>query len=102
MAVISSVPAQAKVQPVDTFFSAAEARSDHWRELSTAAAAWAAAKHDGVAFHQKVLRHFRELAPIEDYWSYPGPDLMRSLKDALEVQACSHASSRRSDASAAR
>ena len=85
MAVVTSVAAEAKVQPVDTFFSAAEARSDRWRELNAAAVAWAkSAKHDGADSQRQVLRLFSELAPIEDYWSYPGPDLMHSLKDALD------------------
>ena len=75
MAVVTSVAAETKVQPVDTFFSAAEARSDRWRELNAAAVAWAkSAKHDGADFQRQVLRLFSELAPIEDYWSYPGPD----------------------------
>ena len=87
MTVVTTIAAEAKVQPVDTFFSAAEARSDRWRELNAAAVAWAAsAKHDGAAFQRQVHRLFGDLAPIEDYWSYPGPDLMRSLKDSLDAQ----------------
>jgi arginine decarboxylase len=87
MASIAPVAEKTQLQAVDTFFSASEARSDRWREMNAAAGAWAAsAKHDGTAFYQQVRRLFADLSPIEDYWSYPGPALMRSLNDSLEGQ----------------
>ena len=39
----------------------------------------------GRPAHQRVLRLFNELSPMEDYWSYPGPGLMRSLKEGLDA-----------------
>ena len=85
MNIIAPVVEEAPVQSVDTFFSAAEARSDKWRELNAAATAWASAKPDGAAAHRQISRRFNELSPMEDYWSYPGPNLMRSLKDSLDA-----------------
>ena len=82
---VAPVSSAAHLQPVDKFFSASEARSDRWRELNAAANAWASAKHDGAAAPQHVLRLFNELLPMEDYWSYPGPGLMRSLKESLDA-----------------
>lgn len=83
---VTPVASEAHLQPVDTFFSASEARSDRWRELNAAANGWASAKHDGATAHRQVLRLFEELSPIEDYWSYPGPNLMRSLKESLDAR----------------
>src|SRR5690242_10342256 len=77
--------AEAHSQSIDSFFSAAEARSDRWRELNAAASAWVSMKHDGAAAHQRVVRLFHELAPLEAYWSYPGPTLMQSLKERLDA-----------------
>ncbi|MGE0659464.1 MAG: decarboxylase [Reyranellaceae bacterium] len=72
------------LQPVDSFFFAAEARNDRWRELMAAATAWA--DKGNAAAHARVTRLFDEIVPIEDYWAYPGLTLMRSLKDALNAQ----------------
>ena len=85
MNLVAPTGAEGHTQPIDTFFSAAEARSDRWRELNAAATSWASAKRDGAAAHQQVLRLFNELSPFEDYWSYPGPNLMLSLKDRLDA-----------------
>ena len=82
---VAPVSSAAHLQPIDKFFSASEARSDRWRELNAAANAWASAKHDGAAAPQHVLRLFNELLPMEDYWSYPGPSLLRSLKESLDA-----------------
>ena len=82
---VAPAAAEGHSQPVEKFFSASEARSDKWRELNAAATAWASAKEDGAAAHQRVIHLFNELSPMEDYWSYPGPGLMRSLKDSLDA-----------------
>ena len=82
---VAPAAAEGHSQPVEKFFSASEARSDRWRELNAASNAWASAKDDGAAAHQRVLRLFNELSPMEDYWSYPGPGLMRSLKEGLDA-----------------
>ena len=83
------VAAEANPQPIDTFFSAAEARTDRWRELNAMASSWASAKHDGAAAHEQVVRLFNELSPMEDYWSYPGPSLMLSLRERLDAHDAS-------------
>jgi hypothetical protein len=41
---------------------------------------------------QRVLSLFNEMAPIEDYWAYPGPSLMRSLKESIDAQDATVAS----------
>ena len=69
------------------FFSAAEARIDHWRELSALARAWEAAVTQGQSAgtaHAAVVRLLGEVAPLEDYWAYPGPRLMETLGEALQ------------------
>ncbi|MDF3075747.1 MAG: decarboxylase [Alphaproteobacteria bacterium] len=72
-------------QPIDTFFFAAEARNDRWRDLMAAARAWDAANASATS-HANVTRLFGEITPLEDYWAYPGLTLMRSLKEALDAQ----------------
>ena len=85
MKIETPIAAEAPLQPVDTFFSAGDARSDRWRELNAAATAWASANNSGARAHQMVLRVFEELSPFEDYWSYPGTNLMRLLKESLDA-----------------
>src|SRR3954449_8437820 len=69
---------------VDAFFAASEARNDRWRALESAANAWASSKEKPA--HSRANQLLQELAPIEDYWSYPGPKLMQALKDGLAGQ----------------
>src|SRR4051812_44366911 len=69
---------------VDAFFAASEARNDRWRALEAAANAWATSKDKPA--HSRANHLLQELAPIEDYWSYPGPKLMQALKDGLAGQ----------------
>lgn len=89
MNVATPIAAEAHLQPVDMFFSAADARIDRWRELNAAAIAWASAKHDQAGVRQQVLRLLNELSPMEDYWPYPGARLMRSLKESLDAHDAS-------------
>src|SRR4051794_37866003 len=70
--------------PVDAFFAASEARNDRWRALEAAANVWAGTKEKPA--HSRAVQLLQELAPIEDYWSYPGPKLMQALKDGLAGQ----------------
>ena len=72
MKIETPIAAEAPLQPVDTFFSAGDARSDRWRELNAAATAWASANNSGAGRTRWSLRVFEELSPFEDYWSYPG------------------------------
>src|SRR5688572_11484487 len=77
------------VAPVDLkdFFSAAEARTDRWRQLHAAARGWEAAvaqaRHDD-RLQTDAARLLGEIAPLEGYWAYPGPRLMALVGDALD------------------
>src|SRR5688572_21792689 len=85
-----AVTAQRVVAPVDLkdFFSAAEARTDRWRQMHAAARAWEAAvaqaRHDDRA-PADAARLLGEIAPLESYWAYPGPRLLALVGDALEA-----------------
>jgi arginine decarboxylase len=78
-----------KPQPLEAFFSANDARNDRWRALNVAVHDWAANGGTKAGAKEQVLELFKELAPIEDYWAYPGPVLMRSLKEAIDTQDAS-------------
>jgi len=75
-----------RIQPLEDFFSANDARNDRWRALNVAAQEWATNGSEKSAAQKRVLTLFNEFAPIEDYWAFPGPTLMRSLKEAIDAQ----------------
>lgn len=75
-----------RLQPLEDFFSASDARNDRWRALNVATHDWAANGAGKAAAQQRVLQLFTEIMPIEDYWAYPGHVLMRSLKEAIDAQ----------------
>src|SRR6187549_3328786 len=75
-----------RLQPLEDFFSASDARNDRWRALNVAAHEWATNGAGKSAAQKRVVALFNELAPIEDYWAFPGHSLMRSLKEALDAQ----------------
>lgn len=69
------------------FFSAAEARTDRWRQMNAAGRAWEAAiarGQDDSAFYGEILRLYEEMRPLEDYWAYPGPRLIFTIGEVLE------------------
>ena len=69
------------------FFSAAEARTDRWRQMSAAGRAWEAEVAKGQPeerLHAEVARVLREVVPLEHYWAYPGSRLMGAVGDAVE------------------
>ena len=71
---------------LEEFFSAAEARTDRWRQLNAAARAWAGeATRAESAQHAHVTagRLLSRLAPLEEYWAYPGSRLMTTVAEAL-------------------
>jgi arginine decarboxylase len=77
----------AKTMDLKDFFSAAEARSDRWRDLAAAARAWEAASEGGKpteTIAATAARILAEVAPLETYWAYPGARLMESVSEALE------------------
>jgi arginine decarboxylase len=69
------------------FFSAAEARTDRWRQLNALARSWESAvttaQPDDV-FHAEAGRSFAELSPLESYFAYPGPRLIAAVAKAIE------------------
>ncbi|PYM66315.1 MAG: decarboxylase [Candidatus Rokuibacteriota bacterium] len=69
------------------FFSAAEARSDRWRQLNAAGRAWETAVvqgHPEDKLHAEAARLLREIVALEHYWAYPGPRLMGAVGEAVE------------------
>ena len=75
-----------RLQPLEDFFSAGDARNDRWRALNVATHDWAVDGAGRADAQQRVVALFSEMAPIEDYWAYPGASLMRSLKEAIDSQ----------------
>src|SRR3954451_24493965 len=73
-------------QPLEHFFSASDARNDRWRALNVAAHDWAANGAGKAAAQKRLSDLFTEIMPIEDYWAYPGPVLMHTLKEAIDAQ----------------
>jgi len=71
---------------IDEFFTVAEARFDRWRGLLQSARSWEASinqlpvdeKHQVV-----VSASFEELRQWEDFFAYPGPQLLRTLDERI-------------------
>jgi arginine decarboxylase len=67
------------------FFSAAEARTDQWRQLGALSRAWQSAaggrNEDGRFL--EALSLFGELAPLEAFFAYPGARLMHAIEQAF-------------------
>jgi arginine decarboxylase len=84
-------PAKTAQPPVptstpDNFFSAAEGRVDHWRQLCAVARAWQAATSRGAsedALFTDALELFATVAPLEAFYAYPGPRLLGAIEQAL-------------------
>ena len=69
------------------FFSAAEARTDRWRQMNAAGRAWESAIAQGrkdQQLYDEVVRLYAEIRPLEDYWAYPGPRLMATIGEVIE------------------
>jgi arginine decarboxylase len=69
------------------FFSAAEARTDRWRQMNAAGRAWEAAVAHGQPderFHADAAQLLSEVTALEDYWAYPGSRLMATVGEALK------------------
>ena len=74
---------------LSSFFSAAEARTDRWREMNAAGRAWESAVAQGQKdnkFYEEVVRLYGDIRPLEDYWAYPGPRLMATVGEVIEEQ----------------
>ena len=63
------------------FFSASGARRDRWSQLTACADAWGAGRGSGDKLLVQIGALLDELEPLEQYWAFPGPGLMRSLRD---------------------
>jgi arginine decarboxylase len=68
------------------FFSAAEARTDRWRQMSAVVRGWQSAaaqngKEDQI--FAEAVGLFGELAALEAFFAFPGPRLMASIEEAL-------------------
>src|SRR5499426_135031 len=69
------------------FFSAAEARTDRWRQMSAVGRAWESSVMRGKpdeASRDEAAKLLGEVAILEDYWAYPGTRLMTTVRDALK------------------
>jgi arginine decarboxylase len=68
------------------FFSAAEARTDRWRQMTACGRAWERAGTSGQnaeRLHAEAASLLADVATLEDYWAYPGPRLMASVGEAV-------------------
>ena len=77
-----------KAQPrVDRFFTGAEARHDRWRTLLQQSRQWESSTTEQEAearSHQsQLLKTFEELREWEDYFAYPGLNLLATLKERI-------------------
>ncbi|HEY2920045.1 MAG TPA: decarboxylase [Candidatus Binatia bacterium] len=69
------------------FFSAAEARNDRWCEMNTVGRAWEAAIAQGQPdekLHAQAAQLLGDIGPIENYWAYPGPRLMATVRETID------------------
>ena len=62
---------------IDLFFPGPGARADRWQNLVEVAETWA----NGSGRSQGVDAALAEMTPTEEFHAYPGPELMRSLRD---------------------
>ena len=73
----ASSPFSANI-PLDNFFAASEARQDRWHQLTRQSQALATGgPGDGVK--EQVASLLTEITVFEEYFAYPGPELMKSL-----------------------
>src|SRR5512146_810989 len=70
---------------VDNFFASSSARLDRWRELNAKAQAWSAGARSGNARGGRaaVEAALADVRPLEDFFGYPGPRLMKTLADRI-------------------
>jgi arginine decarboxylase len=72
---------------VDQFFTVAEARFDRWRALLQASRDWEEAsierRPDPDRYQKHASSAFAELQQWEDFFAYPGRQLLRALHEAI-------------------
>ncbi len=76
-----SSTASPKPARIDAFFATPAAREDRWRDLVDAAKAWSAGRGNRTAFEATL----DEAAVIEEFYGYPGPQLMAALRNRAEA-----------------
>jgi arginine/lysine/ornithine decarboxylase len=62
---------------IDQFFAGPGARADRWRDVVEAAQAWSAGRGDRAKFEGTLAG----IGAIEEYFAYPGPRLLKLLRD---------------------
>src|SRR5215475_4938547 len=76
-----------RVQPtrVDQFFTGTEARMDRWRGLLRLAREWQAASKQGKGEQErsKVVNALSDLRQWEDFFAYPGQQLLSRLEQKV-------------------
>jgi arginine decarboxylase len=68
---------------VADFFSSNDARRDRWSQLAAGADAWGAGRGSADKLVADINGVLAELEPLEQYWAYPGGNLMRTLRGLL-------------------
>ncbi len=74
-----------KTTHLDNFFMTSSMRMDRWRELNASAQTWAANARSGKPHsgRAEVDAALEEVRPLEDFFAYPGPRLMKALADRI-------------------
>ena len=74
-----------KAAHLDNFFMTSSMRLDRWRELNASAQTWAAEARNGKPHkgRAEVDAALEEVRPLEDFFAYPGPRLMKTLSDRI-------------------
>jgi arginine decarboxylase len=88
LAAPSTVPSRTAAPALDLvdFFSAAEARTDQWRQLCAVTRVWQAAATHGKpddSLFANAVSLFGQLAPLEAFFAYPGQRLMGAIEQSL-------------------
>ena len=68
------------------FLSAAEGRLDWWSKINATTQAWESAMkagHSTEKFTNEAASVYAELVPLENFWAYPGPKLMDTLRERM-------------------
>jgi arginine decarboxylase len=70
---------------LDNFFMTSSIRLDRWRELNASAQTWAANVRAGKPGkgRAEVDAALEEVRPLEDFFAFPGPRLMKTLADRI-------------------
>lgn len=82
-----STATTASTARVDQFFTVAEARFDRWRTLLECAREWDAAaaqqSSESDKYRSRTATSLSDLRQWEDYFAYPGPNLLRVLDERI-------------------